>query len=125
MSENATGRVRCAGAFCLDCKIEVVSIKEISYMLRNSLWALLVRGKRYQGSVFLCIGCVETRLGRRLDEHDFAELAVNLPDMPHSARLKDRLSGFDYWKGIAARRAQQEIHDMNKIRSGLDLTKRK
>jgi hypothetical protein len=40
--------------------------------------------------VFLCIGCLEARIGRRLSPADFTNVPLNgLPD--NSARLKDRI----------------------------------
>ena len=42
---------------------------------------------------YLCIGCLEARLGRRLTPADFPEFPVNQPDRFTSARLLDRLQG--------------------------------
>lgn len=84
-------------------------------MLRNSLWRLASGGRVVRGPHFLCIGCVETQIGRRLDRHDFAAPMVNDPHFgAKSDRLLDRLSGFGYSEAmIAARRSQAEIRESN------------
>jgi hypothetical protein len=40
---------------------------------------------------FLCIGCLEKRLGRKLTPDDFTNAPINRPDHWHSDRLADRL----------------------------------
>jgi hypothetical protein len=62
------------------------------YLVFDEVWA--EAGMPYSG--FLCIGCLEQRLGRRLDRADFKRCRVNQPDVdpgwhPRSARLKNRL----------------------------------
>ena len=42
------------------------------YMVRDELWALAGAGDRY-----LCIGCLEGRLGRRLAREDFSDVRLN------------------------------------------------
>jgi hypothetical protein len=47
----------------------------------------------------LCIGCLEKRIGRRLQPHDFmAEHAdgFNNPDLPGTRRRLERLTGWDH-----------------------------
>jgi hypothetical protein len=90
-------------------------------MLRDTLWRHIVT--RLVGPVvcarssrvrFLCIGCVQQTLGRYLDVHDFAQLAVNLPEFgKKSKRLLDCLGEFDYYHRTAATRAREEIHENN------------
>jgi hypothetical protein len=43
---------------------------------------------------FLCIGCLETRLGRRLGPDDFTEAPVNRAPH-HSERMRSRVFGFE------------------------------
>jgi len=60
------------------------------YMIQHHLWAAVMES---HGEVaFLCIGCVERRLGRRLRNKDFIKCPANsLNFFPHSARLRKRL----------------------------------
>jgi hypothetical protein len=69
---------------CKDCVKEIVGEY---YMLHNDLWASIQGGKGE-----LCIGCVETRLGRVLTADDFSDAPLNrLPLFRSSARLLNRL----------------------------------
>lgn len=106
---------------CFLCEKSVVAMGEIAYMLRDTLWKKVVT--RIVGPVvcakssrvqFLCIDCVEKTIGRYLDVHDFAQLAVNLPEFGRkSDKLLDRLGEFDYYHRTAATRAREEIHACN------------
>lgn len=81
---------------CTDCGADT---KTEYYMLEHDLWMKVNNGRR-QG--FLCIGCVEVRLGRELNAFDFLDAPVNQPEVDHiwkrglqrSERLKARLSSF-------------------------------
>jgi hypothetical protein len=53
---------------CFDCKINTKTIGEY-YMIHNHLWPK-VKG-------FLCIGCLETRIDRKLEPSDFTNVPVN------------------------------------------------
>jgi hypothetical protein len=60
-------------------------------MVHNTIWA---HAGMKDG--FLCIGCLETRIGRKLEPSDFANVYGNDPDYPwHSVRLKSRLTGVE------------------------------
>lgn len=55
------------------------------YMIEDDLWAAIV-GPGARG--FLCIGCLERRLGRQLNRADFSHRPVNLiPSRSSSPRL--------------------------------------
>jgi len=41
---------------------------------------------------FLCIGCLEKRIGRALCRADFIDVPINDPNHQHSDRLRDRLA---------------------------------
>ena len=59
------------------------------YMVHNTIWS---RAGMNDG--FLCIGCLEARIGRKLEPSDFANFPGNDPEMPwHCAKLKSRLTG--------------------------------
>jgi hypothetical protein len=83
---------------CVDCGVGTIAIGEW-YMVKEEIWeeAWAGRRKSWHGKVpgqeILCIGCLETRLGRTLMPSDFTDAPVNNPDKPNmSARLFDRLT---------------------------------
>lgn len=71
---------------CLDCGVDTHAIDEY-YMVVDDLW--LAAQPRRRGS--LCVGCLETRLGRQLVGGDFADLPVNADPIGRSARLEARM----------------------------------
>jgi hypothetical protein len=72
---------------CLDCESDTLEIDEY-YMVQNSIWNHVVP----DDSGMLCIGCLETRLGRILTQADFTDAPVNSSwDSSKSPRLKARL----------------------------------
>lgn len=71
---------------CNDCKVDTDDINEY-YMVHDHIWKSV--NKTFYG-VMLCIGCLETRLGRKLNKHDFSDLPINYV-FRQSNRLKDRL----------------------------------
>lgn len=86
---------------CIDCGMETLStepgVPTEHYSVHDHVWQQAGAGRRDH----LCIGCLEQRLGRRLNRHDFKpDVAVNDPDFPQTDRyawswrtdrLKDRL----------------------------------
>lgn len=61
------------------------------YMVRDGLWERVAAGAR-----FLCVGCLEARLGRRLWPGDFAAYPVNDIEFQvglATERLVERLGG--------------------------------
>ena len=72
---------------CADCRVDTLEISEY-YMVRRSVWTAAVSDSQTQ--IFLCIGCLERRLGRVLVTTDFAEVPLNYFNN-HGPRLKDRL----------------------------------
>jgi hypothetical protein len=77
----------------VDCSISTRAIHEY-YSVTDELWS------RYGPAVgMLCIGCLETRLGRRLVPADFTDAPINTLDVAprskraivRSARLLERL----------------------------------
>jgi hypothetical protein len=71
---------------CHDCEVDTNEAGEY-YMLNNDLWARLA--PLPDGRGYLCIGCAERRLGRRITPLDFSDAPINQPDK--SERLLDRL----------------------------------
>ncbi|WP_457489141.1 hypothetical protein [Tardiphaga sp. P5_C10] len=59
------------------------------YMVHDDLW-LNAHPKR-DGK--LCVGCLETRIGRRLKPEDFIDAPINRRFDAMSKRLKSRIAG--------------------------------
>lgn len=76
------------GFLCVDCGIDTGKIFEY-YFVHTKLWLSVIP------SIFgmLCVGCLETRLGRQLRKSDFPDVRVNNPKYyPKSRRLMSRLA---------------------------------
>src|SRR6476646_263972 len=72
---------------CRDCGRE--TCPEEYYMVEREVWREAGMGR--EG--YLCIGCLESRLGRMLWASDFTGAPINGMDWEcRSARLRDRLS---------------------------------
>lgn len=87
------------GYICKDCEMDTTPCTGTRgcrhkgrwehYMVLNKVWS---RAGMKEG--FLCIGCLETRIGRRLTPRDFTNAPINDPDDPwNTPRLASRLSG--------------------------------
>ena len=84
---------------CTDCGQDTLSsapgVPTENYAVHNSVWEQAGAPKK----AHLCVGCLETRLGRQLNRGDFPDVPVNDPDVEPGAhawtwrsdRLKDRL----------------------------------
>jgi hypothetical protein len=92
-------------SLCHDCGIDTVPTewdqRAEYYMVHDEVWA---EATRYGPAAFLCIGCLERRLRRRLVPADFTDAGINDPTIratPRRAwsyrtrRLRDRLLGRD------------------------------
>lgn len=77
---------------CLDCKIDTGKAGE-HYMLVDKTWALVHNSNKGM----ICVGCVEKRLGRKLNSSDFNDSHVNRikPGEYKSTRLMERINA--YW----------------------------
>jgi hypothetical protein len=78
---------------CADCTIDTTPIEADRpweyYMVRDEQWKVAT-GKK--PADFLCVGCLETRLARRLTSADFSGAPINDPDkLSISPRLRDRM----------------------------------
>jgi hypothetical protein len=82
---------------CADCGIGTLTLGEY-YMVHDDLWEQAWAGRRKSwhclpGQEYLCIGCLEERLGRTLLWCDFTDVPINDPDNPAiSERLRDRMT---------------------------------
>jgi hypothetical protein len=91
--------VRLRRGRCHDCRTDTVTRADLGevYMVHNELWA---RAGMEPNGGFLCIGCLERRLGRRLTPDDFTDCPLNADqrrDREHhyvSDRLYSRLIGW-------------------------------
>lgn len=57
------------------------------YMVRDRLWA---KAGMKKDDGYLCIGCLEKRIGRALRARDLPDLIVNIPDAWDTPRLLSR-----------------------------------
>ena len=77
---------------CADCGFDTTDNEY--YMVRNDVWEQAL-GRKYPPQpdhVFLCIGCLENRIGRTLSRRDFIDCPLNThPDFRRSRRLRNRM----------------------------------
>ena len=77
---------------CADCGCDTSGSEY--YMVRNDVWEQALRHniRPVEDNVFLCIGCLEKRIGRTLTRRDFMDCPLNtMPDEARSKRLRNRL----------------------------------
>ncbi len=60
---------------------------------RSATWLRSAHGKMPSAAVFLCIGCLESRLRRELTPDDFSHAFINQGAYGSSPRLRARLTG--------------------------------
>ncbi|PVA39734.1 Uncharacterised protein [Mycobacteroides abscessus subsp. abscessus] len=77
---------------CADCGVDTDNVDgqghDEYYMLHRDLWLEI----NPNDAGHLCIGCAESRLGRRLTRTDFTDAPVNTNLRRASARLTSRLA---------------------------------
>ncbi|MBT1509460.1 hypothetical protein KIP88_03000 [Bradyrhizobium sp. SRL28] len=89
---------------CIDCGIDTAPKDDRRrrgartsewYMVHDRVWAAagMPPMSMFETKDFLCIGCLEARLGRRLNPDDFTDASINQPDRWSSPRLNARLVG--------------------------------
>lgn len=75
---------------CADCCADLAVLGADYYMVQHSLWRLFGAGRGY-----LCIPCLESRMGRRLTREDFLDcLLTREPRLSGSLRVLSRLGLF-------------------------------
>lgn len=75
------------GFDCADCHCNVKQLREYHYKIKSEIWLKVAKSNE-----FLCIGCLEKRLGRRITKEDFTNESVNQRGFgKKSARLLNRL----------------------------------
>lgn len=80
------------GMFCADCGLDTYSSSlQEYYMVKDIVW----NRAKLTSDGFLCIGCLENRLGRKLNSKDFKRCRLNnyikSGTYPASDRLRDRI----------------------------------
>jgi hypothetical protein len=67
------------------------------YMVHDHVWksAGMPVGIGPEDTGFLCLGCLEIRLGRRLTACDFTEWPVNSSCASNTLRMEDRVAGLE------------------------------
>lgn len=91
----SNGRKTRAFSPCDDCGWPTVWRKRPSewYMVHDEVWLAAEKAADAGLTRFLCIGCLEERLGRELTAADFTGAPVNDPAARYiTARLNDRLT---------------------------------
>ena len=84
MNKSTRNRTR---FLCLDCKVDTGKAREFYYLVPKT-W----RAAHDSISGMLCVGCIETRLGRTLTPSDFTNATINNPKYtPMSDRLRSRI----------------------------------
>jgi hypothetical protein len=85
------------GSRCAGCGLGTFTAGEW-YMVRDDVWAQAWAGRlkpwhELDGQQILCIGCLETRIGRKLMASDFSDVPLNDPNDVDgkSDRLLNRL----------------------------------
>lgn len=76
---------------CADCGVETVYCDNSEYyMVKDAVWE--ASGMGFDDG-YLCIGCLQHRLGRPLIRADFTDVPVNIPGKHKSDRLNSILTG--------------------------------
>jgi hypothetical protein len=74
---------------CADCGIDTLTIGEWYLVNNDVLEQESNRHKSWRRRKFLCIGCLEGRIGRALLPSDVTNAPINDPNMPMSDHLRD------------------------------------
>jgi hypothetical protein len=75
---------------CIDCRHEVTFvIPDEFFMVHDALWLQA----NPAGDGKLCVGCLESRIGRRLTPADFIDSPINRRFGAMTDRLKSRIIG--------------------------------
>jgi hypothetical protein len=105
MRADAPGANKLGGR-CCDCGIDTLASNEW-YVVKDDVWdqawvgrcrsQYVIPGSGGLIDEFLCIGCLEQRIGRTLCHTDFTDAPINnpnrYPNKVHSERLLDRFRG--------------------------------
>lgn len=73
---------------CMDCGADTI---DEYYVIHHDLWRAAVGGRAGK----LCLPCLETRIGRRLNAADFLPCGANDLDWRKTDRLRERMTTED------------------------------
>lgn len=91
---------------CLDCQVDTShkGIREY-YMVHNHVWreAFKTEFHKKREPGMLCLGCLETRLGRMLTAFDFTSCALHEPEVAvwSSERMQHRITHIPEYQCLA------------------------
>lgn len=114
-------RLACGELPCKDCGVNTHRHRGIReyYMVTTQVWCEAHKPNKPEAG-FLCIGCLEKRLGRELNAQDFDPAPINYI-FTQSIRLKDRVlrgitpEQLEYAKDIIVNEIARMYDDMAKI----------
>lgn len=78
---------------CTDCGVDTLAVTPAEdseyYMVHAAIWRMATKTRP---AYLLCVGCLETRIGRQLTSADFTDAPVNDPNKESmSDRLRSRM----------------------------------
>jgi hypothetical protein len=78
---------------CMDCEKHISEFNEY-YMVHEWIWnSVVINDEVYR---YLCIGCLESRLGRQLRPDDFTGYPVNSPEWAKNRSWRQKMRmGYD------------------------------
>ena len=82
------------GIYCADCGVSLKHIFEYDFKLKPEIWLRFAKS-----SEFLCIGCIEKRLNRRLTINDFSNNYINSKPFKRVVKSARLLNGLDTRRG--------------------------
>lgn len=118
---------------CNDCGVNTIPLEgnreyyEVQDMIWEAVWPNSSKGQEDNGPEghFLCIGCLEKRLGRMLVRGDFKQLPANNPSPWYSDRLNSRLIlesrdmyAWPQWHPNALTQAVHSVHGYETYHDG-------
>jgi hypothetical protein len=89
--ERDSGRGTHGRPWCALCRVDTLAAGEF-FMVKDETWDAAVRTDSFLRDSFLCIGCLEHRLGRRLVPSDFSDVPINEIHGGKSSRLRNRMT---------------------------------
>lgn len=77
---------------------QTINNRSEGYIVHDHVWQKAGMEGGYSGC--LCIGCLEKRIGRKLEPFDFGDHIFNDPSLPGTPRRLDRLTGGKALRGL-------------------------
>lgn len=87
------GLLMTESCLCRNCIVDVGKINEYAYVVTSEIWSKVAPDDTDSMGYYLCVTCLERRLGRELLAGDFTAFPLNwLPCFVRSKKLSERLS---------------------------------